>query len=118
MISKKVDEHGTINMIDGEKHVMSLSTAFDRERGLLQVTIEGNLRTDVQPYLGTELQFYSAADIPQIEVDCSKITAVSAGCFGELLDLKIKMAGKNAVINFVNKPDCLTRTEKLMGKKL
>lgn len=118
MIKKNVDSNGTIFLADGEKNVLSIVTSVDREQGKLKVAFDGMLRTDVQPYLGTELQFYSAADINQIEIDCGKLTAVSPGCFGELLDLKIKMAEKKAAISFTNKPDCLCGMEKLMGKKL
>lgn len=118
MIVKNVDSNGIISLTDGEKMVLSIATSVEREHEKLSVAFDGMLRTDVQPYLATELQFYSAADINKIEIDCGKLTAVSPGCFGELLDLKIKMTEKKAEISFNNKPDCLCSMEKLMGKKL
>lgn len=118
MIKKSVDSNGSIFLADGEKNVVTIYSSVDREQGKLKLAFDGMLRTDIQPYLGTELQFYSAANIDQIEIDCGKLTAISPGCFGELLDLKIKMAEKKAAISFTNKPDCLCSMEKLMGKKL
>lgn len=118
MIKKTVDNSGAIILKDGENTLFKLITELDREERNVKISLEGILRTDVQVYLGTELQFYAAANLKGVEVDCGKLTAVSPGCFGVLLDLKIKMAEKNAAAVFINKPECLVNMEKLMGKKL
>ena len=118
MISKNVDKNGTMIMTDGEAQVMSLAASINKESGILSVALSGNLRTDVQPYLAAELQFYAAAGIKRIEIDCGKINAIAPGCFGELLDLKIKMTKENGVISFFNKPEAITSFENRTGKRL
>lgn len=119
MMKKIVDTNGTVMLMDGEQNVVSLKTAFNAADGSIKLGIDGRLRTDVQVYLASELGFYSVAEgVRSLEVDCGKITAVSPGCFGELLNVKIKMAGQGKSVTFINKPDCLISREKLMGKKL
>lgn len=118
MIKKTVDSNGAMILKDGENIIFSLTTELDLAEKSARILLEGNLRTDTQAYLGAELQFYSVAALNRLEVDCAKLSAISPGCFGELLDLKIKTAGKNAGAAFLNKPDCLLNMEKLMGKKL
>lgn len=119
MVKKIVDTEGAVILMDGEQNVVTLRTAFNPADGSIKLSIDGRLRTDVQVYLASELGFYSvAAGVKSLEVDCGKITAVAPGCFGELLNVKIKMAGQGKSIYFINKPDCLISREKLMGKKL
>jgi len=119
MIKKIVDTEGAVILMDGEQNVVTLRTAFDPADGSIKLSIDGKLRTDVQVYLASELGFYAvAAGVRSMEVDCGKITAVSPGCFGELLNVKIKMTGQGKSVQFLNKPDCLIGREKLMGKKL
>ena len=118
MIKKKVTTQGVVLLKDGDSTVASIGAELCNDRSLLKVTLSGVLRTDVQPYLSIELQFYSEMDVPRVEVDCSKLTAVSPGCFGELLDLKIKQSEKSTIVSFTNKPECVCIMEKKMGKKL
>lgn len=118
-MKKIVDENGTVLLKDDEVTVVSFETTFNSDDGSLELTIDGNLRTDTQVYLASELGFYSVAPgVKKLEVDCGKLTAISPGCFKELLDVSIKFTAQGKIINFINKSNCVLSKEKLMGKKL
>lgn len=118
MIKKSVDSSGTIILTDGSAQIATIATSLNKKKGIAKLTLEGVLRMDTQAYLGTELQFYEAAKLARIEVDCGGVTAIAPGCFGELLDLKIKVSYNGGTIAFLNKPDCIVNMEKRVGKTL
>lgn len=118
MIKKTVDSSGTVILSDGDKKIASIATELDKEKAAVKLTLEGILRTDMEAYLGTELQFYEAVSLRQIEVDCGGVTAIAPGCFGLLLELKIKTSQSGGKTAFLNKPECIVKKEKDLGKVL